>query len=584
MRHKVSFYRFTGIFLLAYFVLSATPLAAQSFTATTNAKEVIKGGRFDLIFKFENIQGGEFTAPDFRKDFLQVGNPSRSVSSTMMNGSFTRTEQLIYHLRPRRVGTFTIEPATLKINGQTLRTEPVTIKVVEGRSGDGNEPQIFIRAVPSTQKAYVGQQVMLDYILYTTANIKPAGVIEESRYEGFWVEEIIRFDKQTIKEVIDGVQYYTKTIRRVALFPKKTGTLTISPFSFQVGIPEEGGSSRPGIVFGKRYDYLAVSTDPFEIEVVPMPEGAPDSFTGAIGEYQQLISLSPQTLTTDDAITMKVSIVGDGDVKRVKEPAYSFPESFDVYDPKLIEENTYEAGSKILNKKVYEYLIVPNEAGTFELQPSFSYFNPDSLKYIVLEDKTYTINVRPGSNKGNRTLPDGLAEGDDQTLDFIKLDTRLHSPRVPFHQSAVFWIFLILPFLFLGSLIVIRQRQAAQSGIDPGLLKSKNAQREAARRLATAEKYLKENESRSFYDEISKAFGGYVCDRLHIPRSSLTKEGLRQRLDELKLSESLIEDVMEIIKTSEAALFSGQGHPEAMQRIYDKSLIALSEMEKAVKK
>ena len=557
-------------------------LKAQSFTASINAKQVVVDRHFDLTFTFENINGGDFKPPSFKKDFLQIGGTSRAVSNSMINGKVTRKETISYRLKPRRTGTFTIGAATLTVGGTVLKTDPLTIVVVKGASdGENEEPDVFIRAEPSTTEAFVGQQVFIDYKLYTTVDVERSSILEESEYQGFFAQEIRRFDNRPIQEVIDGVQYTTKVIRRISLFPQQTGKLTITPFSLQLGITTDKNSGRQNFFFNREIRQVPVSTETVSINVFELPDGAPESFTGAVGDYQQIITLNRRTLTTDDALTLKVSIVGDGDIKRVQTPSYEFPPSFEVYEPKVLEEATYESNGGTLGKKVFEYLLVPNQAGKYIFQPAFTYFSPDSLKYITLDASVYEVNVRQGSNKSSDNFINKTDE-DAVTLEYLKLDTRLYKKKAPFFNSLLFWALLCIPFLILSGALIFKTWKNAQQDIDPGLIRRKKAQKVAAQRLAVAETHLKNEDSRPFYDEISKAFLGYVCDKLQVPRSTLTKDGLQQRLTELNQKEELIQKVMEIIRTSEVALFAGQDNKKAMQSIYDKSLQALSEMEDAL--
>jgi hypothetical protein len=558
------------------------PVHAQSFTASVNAKQVVVDRHFDLTFTFENISGGDFKPPDFKKDFLQMGGTSRAVSNTMINGKVTRKETIIYRLKPRRTGTFTIGAARLEVGGKVLKTAPLTIVVLKGASGNGDKaPEVFIRAEPSTTEAFVGQQIFIDYKLYTTVDVERSSILEESEYQGFFAQEIRRFDNRPIQEVIDGVQYTTKVIRRISLFPQQTGKLSITPFSLQLGVATGNNPGRQGFFFNRDIQQVPVSTETVSVNVFELPDGAPESFTGAVGSYQQIIALNRRTLTTDDALTLKVSIVGDGDIKRVQTPNYDFPSSFEVYEPKVLEEATYESNGEMLGKKVFEYLLVPNQAGKYLLQPAFTYFSPDSLKYITLDAAVYEVTVRQGSNRPTDDFIDKTEEG-AATLDYLKLDTRLYKKKSPFFNSFPFWSLVILPFLMLSGLLAFRAWKNTQQDVDPGLIRRKKAQKVAAQRLAIAATHLKNEDSRPFYDEISKAFLGYVCDKLQVPRSTLTKDGLQQRLTELNQKEELIQKVMEIIRTSEVALFAGQDNREAMQSIYDKSLQALSEMEDAL--
>jgi hypothetical protein len=566
------------VFILA--LLAINTVSAQSFSASTNARQVVKDGYFSLTYTFENITGGDFKTPDLKKDFIQVRQPARSVSTTMVNNTVTRIEKITYQLKPRRVGRFTIGPASLTVGGKRMTTNPITIEVVASAVDSDDALEVFIKAEPGTTEAFIGQQIYLDYKLYTKVDVERSSILEESEYDGFFVQEIRRYNGQAMQEIIDGVQYTTKVIRRVVLFPQQTGTLEVTPFSLQLGIATDSKSGSRSFFFNRDIRQVPISSNSVTINVSPLPDGAPENFTGAIGEYQQIISLNRRTLTTDDALTLNVSIVGNGDIKRVQVPKYVFPESFEMYAPKVLEEVTYETNGGTMGKKVFEFLVVPTQVGVFTFEPAFSYFSPDSLKYITIKGEPYQINVRKGS-KGKVFL-DPNAEEIQSEIDFLKLDTRLYPRKAPFYNSTSFWGLVLLPFIALGGFVTYKRWKEQKSDIDPGILRSKKAKKIAEQRLQVAAKYLKEQESRSFYDEISKAFLGYVCDKLHIPRSALSKDGLKEKLQELNVAPELIDTILEIIKTSEVALFAGQDNREAMQGIYDKSLSTLADMEESL--
>ena len=582
--YSTSIYKRAGILSLLMLFLHPVINAQSngSFTVSTNASVVTTSEYFSITYTFKNIKGGDFRPPSFKKNFLQIGNPSRATSTSMINGHVTHEEKIMYQLRARRQGTFTISPAYLTVNNQEFSTDALTIKVVEQKEGEDNTQEVFIRAEPSTLEAFIGQQILLDYTLYTTVDVQRSNILEESEYQGFFVQEIRRFDNRPGQVVEAGVPYTSKVIRRLSLFPQQTGTLTVTPFSMQLGIPKENSGRRQNLFFNREIRSLPVSTGETTINIRPLPDGAPESFSGAVGNYQQLVNINRRQLTTDDALTITITIMGDGDIKRVQAPNLSLPESFELYDPKVLEETTYETNGQTIGKKVFEYLAVPTKEGQFQIQPTFSYFSPDSVSYKTLAEPPYLITVRPGSGVRNNSSNTDISSLSDDDIGPLKLDTRLYKQKTPFHESPLFWILAILPFLLLGSLVSIKLLKNRQQGIDPTLLRSKQARKMAAQRLTTAEQHMKAGQSRAFYDEISKAFLGYACDKLNIPRSSLSKDGLRQKLQELNIPNGLIDTVMEIIRTSEMALFAGQSKAEDMQGIYDKSLKILAEMEEVL--
>ncbi|MEM9820257.1 MAG: BatD family protein, partial [Bacteroidota bacterium] len=218
-----------------------------TFTASADAKQVVLGGYFEVSFTLSNANGGNFQAPSF-KDFNVLGGPSQSISTTSINGQWSRTLTYSYTLQPKRVGNFAIGPATIEVKGKRLKSRSIKIGVVKGKNSNATtqedlvgqlEDQIFIKVEPQTLDAYVGQQVLVDYKIYTTREVESYNLLEESDYPGFYAQDVRRYNARVIREVIDGVQYSTKVLKRVALFPQQAGILDIEPMKMQVAIVAE---------------------------------------------------------------------------------------------------------------------------------------------------------------------------------------------------------------------------------------------------------------------------------------------------------------------------------------------------------
>ncbi len=561
-------------------LLSTGALSAQTtFEATTDARRVLENSYFEVTFTLSNAQGGQFSPPSF-ENFLVVSGPSQAVSTSMINGQVSRTQAYSYTLKPRRTGTFTIGSASIKVNRTTLQTKPLTIEVVKGRKGEpGAAEQVFIRAEPSTETAYVGQQILLDYKLYTTLDVESFNILEESGYQGFFAQDVRRFNGRVMREVINGVQYTTKVLKRIALFPQQTGQLSIEPMNVQLGVVKEGAKRSRSFFFTPEVRPYPAATETVNIEVLPLPAGAPESFTGAVGDYQIRPDLSSKTATTDDALTLILTVRGSGDIKRVEAPALDLPEGFEVYEPKAVEETNLELNASIEGKKVFEYLLLPKVPGDYEFTPKFTYFSPDSAKYVTLADQSFSLYVKQGTGQPGRATA-SLNETED--IGPLMLSPVLTQTRTPFLGSALFWGLLAAPLLLFGGLLGWRRHRARQDDIDPNERRMQAARGVAQERLSLAKSHLKAGDSRAFYDEVSKAILGYVGDKLQIPRSSMSKSSLRQRLQELDLDDSLIETVMSIVQDCEMALFAGQADAGKMGTVYERATQAIAGVEKAV--
>jgi len=162
------------------------------------------------------------------------------------------------------------------------------------------------------------------------------------------------------------------------------------------------------------------------------------------------------------------------------------------------------------------------------------------------------------------------------------MNTSFSTSRKAFFGSPFFWIMWLLPLLALGAVVVYKQRLNQAGNVDLITLKRNRAQTLARKRLSTAEMHLQQKASRPFYDEISHAMLGYVCDKLNIPTSELTKENVKIKLSELHVSQQHIDTYMDIIKTSEMALFAGMDNKPAMQKTYDNTIEVITNIEEEI--
>ncbi len=574
--------------LIALFAYLAMPLAllaqsSVSFEAYFDAKQVLLNNYFEVSFNLKNANGTDFNPPDF-KGFQILSGPNSSTSMQIINGNVSREMGYSFTLQPTAVGKFTIGSATIKANGKKMSSEPFNIEVVKGNASSGGTSksgeEIFVKMEPSKRVTYVGEQISLDFKLYTTVSIDGYEIMEEPEYRGFYAQEMRRFNSSTQREVIGGKQYTTKVLRRIALFPQQAGQLTISPAKFQLAVLEEG--DRTGFFFSRNIRPVFYTTEPLNIEVKSLPNDAPENFSGAVGNYEFQSSVNRNMVTTDDAISVTMLISGTGDVKRVLSPALILSDSFEIYPPKTIEEQMSENQGLITGKKVVEYLILPKYPGEYLVSPMFTYFNPSEQEYISLSSGPYPITVRQGSDKHPAATLDRSEGSQINDIQFIKLRTALVKDERKFVGSGVFWIITAFPIACFIGLLFYKKSANQQESLDILSRKRKLANKEAQRRLETAKQYMDTNNSRAFYDEVSKASLGYICDKLNVPISQLSKDNVRIQLQSLSIEESLIEEFMKIIQTCEMALFAGMANASAMQNTYEKAVAIIAGIEEAI--
>ena len=576
--------------LLASIMLccAMSPLArAQvqvTFEAFADARQVLQNESFELKFVLSNAEPSDFKPPSFEGAKV-VGGPYYGVSTSIINGRMSKETSYIYTLRPLRTGTLTIGSASVKADGRLIYSAPVTLEVVASAAKAEAGQQIFFQAEPSAAQAWVGQQILLDYRLYTTVNYDSPTVLEESSYQGFYAEDIRRFDSRPVREVVNGVQYVAKPLRRVALFPQQAGQLTVSPMNIVVGVVKEERSRPRSFFYSPDVERTPLSTSPVTIEVLPLPAGAPAAFSGAVGRFSLTPFLSRNTVTTDDVLSLRLAISGEGDIKRVQAPELEVPlDAFELYEPTVAEEEIFEMNGRLRGRKTFEYLLLPKAAGSFQLRPAFAYFDPDSARYITLEAGLYDIAVRPGSKGGARPAIEPALAETASDIAALKTDRMLYRQREPLLGSGWFWVLFSFPILLLGAAILYKRQQQRQQDVDPLLARTRAARRLAQAHLAQAETFLQAADSRAFYDEVSRALLGYASDKLRIPRSELAKTHLRHQLLAQNVALELTEEFLRLIETCELALFAGKTAAADMQQTYQQAVQAIEQIEERLKR
>lgn len=560
----------------------ATGQNEVTFEAITDARQVVVNGYFDVTFSLKNATGTQFIPPSF-KDFVVVAGPNTSSSMQIINGSVTREMGYGFTLQATKVGRFTIGSATVRANGKEFRSAPIVVEVVKGasRPGAGSGEQFFVRVEPSKKQAFVGEQVLLDFKLYTTVGIEGYDIPEDPTYDGFYALELRRFSSNTVQEVLNGKQYATKVLRRIALFPQKTGRLTVDPFRIQLAVLDE--DSRTGFFFSRSVKPVFYTTEAVEINVSALPGGAPDGFCGAVGKYELQAGVDRKTATTDDAITLSMVLTGNGDSKRVTPPELMLSDSFEIYPPKVVSDKSDEIRGEILSEKRIEYLVLPKFPGSYSIKPNVSYFDSGKKAYVQLPIGPFSLEVKAGSGRRSSASQSPEVAGLNDILP-IKSSADFTQTTSQFTGSILFYILASLPFLGFCILLFIRKKQRELAAIDPSIQKAKTAGREAQKRMASAQQQLQLGNSKAFYDEVSKAYVGYVCDKTGLPLSQFSKENVRASLAALEISPNSIDEFVKVIQTCEVALFAGMDNQASMQTTYENAIGIITTIEDEIGK
>jgi len=294
-------------------------------------------------------------------------------------------------------------------------------------------------------------------------------------------------------------------------------------------------------------------------------------------------------LKANEAVTIKLNIKGNGNIKLLKTPEVKFPNDFEIYDPKRDQNLKVSAGGASGTVSI-EYMAIPRFAGDFEIPAvSMSYFDTKSASYKTLTTNTFRLHVEKGEGSADPAVVSNYTNR--ESVKFLGKDIRyikigkpnfLVNKDIFFGSFPYITVYMIITLLFIVFFIVYRKQMTENANI--ALVRTKKANKTAVKRLKQADKLLKENNEEAFYEEVLRTLWGYLSDKLSIPQSQLNRDNVVQELTRYGVDETLSSEFMEIINTCEYARYAPVKETGAMDNLFAETVDAIGKMENTIKK
>ena len=616
--------RYKLLVLLSFIGMALAGFADDVVFKASAPSQVIVGRPFQLTFSV-NHSARDLRAPQFT-DFDVLSGPytSTSSSTSFVNGHRTSSyeQTYTYTLMAQRAGTFTIGPATIRVDGNDIQSNGVRIQVLpedqetppqpspQGR-GQGNpggqsaqssssnqtsSENLFVRTIVSKTRVQEQEALLVTYKLYF-ANVDVAQLTNNTKlpeFTGFLKQELDQGEIQTQLEHYNGRNYQTAVLYRAVLYPQHSGDITIEPAHFEAIIRVQTRQQVRSVFdsFFETYTNVtrAVNAPKATIHVDPLPSGKPAGFSGGVGKFTIAPSISQTEVQTNDAVTIKLDISGAGNMKLIKTPAVDWPEGFEPYDPK-VTNNFSTTTNGVSGTKSIEYLAIPRNAGDYTIPAiTFSYFDIEEKAYKTLATPEYAIHVKRGANGANG---ENGGNGEGQVISYthkedikqLGTDIRYINTKplkITNHPSQItnynhVWLFYAVP-LVLATMILIFLRKQIKENADITRVRYKQANKVAKKRLKAAAEALKANNKDVFYAAIEQAAWTYLSDRLSIPTADLNKENISSILAQKGVSEAVIKEVMNVLSTAEFARYA-PATDHAMDDLYTATTNLINNLE-----
>ncbi len=426
-----------SVFTIFFFLSGVCFVNAQNSCKTiVTGDPIVAGESFQVQYVVQATTGEiEFIPPAFAVFHVISGPYTYQEAKTSADGRYMKN--IVYTLAALQPGKFTIPGASVRIDDKMVKSDPVFIRVIskeaaaqKKRAPDrqlnmdyllqpGEDPyakmkkNLFMQVAVDKKSCYVGESVTAIFKLYSRLESR-SDIVKNPGFYGFSIRDVVTLkDKVTTSEMIDGKQFDVHTIRKVQLYPFQSGSYSIDPMEVVNKVEFTTSADRKpvrqeiveGVVTVNNADEVlptvtyenTMHTQAIAINVKPLPEkNRPDSFNGAVGRFSMNVEVTDKEAAIEEGATLDVVIKGEGNFTQLSAPLIEWPKGIEVFEPEIKDEWKTER-SALQGQRRFRFRFIAAHPGLYTLPAiQFSFFNPDSNRYITLTQQLQPISFVKG--------------------------------------------------------------------------------------------------------------------------------------------------------------------------------------------
>ena len=512
--------------------------------------------------------------------FAQYLGSGSSTSMQVVNGRSSVSVTIQYRFQATREGTFDIPAIEVRTGGSAHRTDPIHLTVSAspppatggtgstggGRAAAGGEvspDDLFVTAEASKARVLEGEPFVVEYRIWTHVDVTSYSFTSLPEPAGFLVQDLGPEGQPQIEQrTRNGTTYASAVIRRVALVPTGTGKKKLDPVGVQADVRVRraddpfdrffGGAS----LFGAPPVPTTVMSNPLEIDVVPLPPGRPQPFSGVVGSLEVSASLDRDSVAVNEAVTLTVRASGDGNIRSVPAPELQLPADFEVFPPD-VSQSAAPDGRGPGGTKTFEYVLIPRAPGSREVPAiSMGYYDLAAGRWGTATSTPIPLTVSGTAAAAPAPGARGSVAELREDIRFIHLGApSLRRTGRPLFEGPGFWMFALLPMGAVAGALALRRHRDRLEG-DVAYARGRRASRVARRRLAEARRLSTAEDPRPFYAEVARALRGFVADKLNVAEAGMQTAEMSTRLARASVDEGTAGEVVACLEHCDRMRFA----------------------------
>ena len=261
------------------------------------------------------------------RNLRRVGDPWVSTEFAWINGQTVRRKIYRFRARPIEAGPAMVGPLRLSApDGQRDTLAAIEVQVMPDRVSGSNDPEtvlqellslgrepLFVVAEVDKQRVFAGEPVLVTWWLYNAAAVQQWHIVSIPKLADFWSEERQRSEQPERVYVGDALMQRLP-VRRVTLFPLRSGTLRVEGLTVEAAIMRRIRSG-PFSMFEGELVETTFTSAPVDLAVQPIPPGPP---VDAVGDLR--LSCAPPVQRNNGPVVVRVTLSGVGNVRAATAP------------------------------------------------------------------------------------------------------------------------------------------------------------------------------------------------------------------------------------------------------------------------
>ncbi len=542
---------------------------AISVQTSLSSSTLYLGDEINLQLKVDGAQQGiQLKFPEIKGlSFRQLGSPSRSSQTTIINGKVETFRGVVYNIgiSATQRGSFSIPGITVIHQSKEYKGKAFKISV----KAPGQQSAMKLKTTVSKSRLYLQQPLQITLKWYIQDDVNDYNfrfplverkdelqleLIEQKNSAGTSTQinvSGLKIPFWQSNEPLNGKEYsvFTTTLR---IYPQSVGDLVIPAASvkakIKVGTTVQRDFFDRMVRVPKLKTVFATSVKQVVKILEPPFQNRPASYTGAIGQFDIQLLTSVVRVKVGDPIELKIKIFGNGQLHNIAAPLISEIES---YRKNFVIIDNLQPGDIQGNSIVFTQIVRARDSNVKEIPAvEFTYFNPVDEKYHSLKSNHLPIKVLATRRvKTADIIVNTEKQPSEGEVGFKEIKQGIRgnytfSDALETQKRSWLWLVALLlpPGMYFALLIVVNRNRKLAG--DNALLRSRSAKGLKNRKLKKAEKLLNQGGA-EFYLELSRSVSGFISDRLNLGKGEFTMIELKNLEEENLLPKELVQELID---------------------------------------